>query len=37
MLAMIVLLVVMAVGIAAFELCMSCPHEREEPQKAGPE
>lgn len=37
MLAMIVLIVVMVVGIAAFELCMSCPHDREEPQKAGRE
>lgn len=30
MLPMIVIIVVMAVAIAAFELCMSCPHDRDD-------
>ncbi|MBE1563463.1 hypothetical protein H4W81_006242 [Nonomuraea africana] len=37
MLAMIVLIVVMVVAITAFELCMSCPHDRKEVETAGRE
>lgn len=33
MLAMIVIIAVMVVAVAAFELCMSCPHHQDDPQE----